>query len=291
MLDWDLWHTLLLVVRQGTYQGAGRVLKINPTTVGRKIKRLEQQLGYKLFVRTNGRLFPTGQCEALLPQLEQAASKLRQVGLENEQSEQGILWREVRITAPPFLVSRLLAPQLHNFSEEMKATVELLGTSNKQFLSRREADMALVIEDQPGTFWKEMELISAQQLEEIEYAVFCGLDERSDDLPWAGLVEGQGRDSGSEAQMRLSKGEGVRYRVQQFEALVEIVASRAAKALLPRFMVQGDQRLKFVSDTILRQPLWLLYHQQDEHTAYLSKVRNWVADSTKFKLNAEKSHG
>ena len=53
MLEWTLWQSLLEVTRQGTYRDAARVLKIDPTTIGRKIKRIEQHLQVTSSVDTN----------------------------------------------------------------------------------------------------------------------------------------------------------------------------------------------------------------------------------------------
>lgn len=276
MLDWDLLHALLQVVRQGTYRGAAKVLKIDPTTIGRKIKRLERQLGYQLFVRHNGRLHPTGQCEALLPRLDQVATALRQIDSENIENEASGLWRETKITAPPFLVSHLLAPNLKTLAGELASRVELQGTSNRQLLSRRETDMALRLEDEIDHANMKSDLISATNIGLVEYSICSRAGSEKHELPWAGLIDGAGRDSGTEAQNEVSGKEGLRYRVQQFEALTEIVASGVAKAFLPNFMIKDDQRISTISEVILAQPLWLLYHHQDEHTAYLAKVRTWV---------------
>ena len=77
MIEWDLWHVLLAVSRHGTYSSAARALRMDPTTISRKLKALERQLGYKLFVRVGDRLHPTSQCEDLLPNIKTAAEALR----------------------------------------------------------------------------------------------------------------------------------------------------------------------------------------------------------------------
>ena len=59
MVEWDQWRTLLAVFRHGTYTQAARALRVDATTVGRRLKSLEQELGYELFLRENERLFPT----------------------------------------------------------------------------------------------------------------------------------------------------------------------------------------------------------------------------------------
>ena len=138
MIDWDLWHTLLVVFRHGTYLSAARALQVDPTTAGRKIKKLERQLGYQLFVREGDRLFPTAQCEQLLPNIETAAEALRGIDGEAAAGDQGAIWRDIRITAPPFLVLHLLAPKLETLVRDLRVNVDLIGTADKRMLSRRE---------------------------------------------------------------------------------------------------------------------------------------------------------
>ncbi len=277
MIDWDLWHTLLAVFRHGTYLGAARALQVDPTTIGRKIKMLERQLGYKLFVRQNDRLFPTTQCEDLLPKIEAAAEALRGLGDEAASGDLGTIWREVRITAPPFLVLHLLAPRLKDIIQNLKINAELIGTSDKRLLSRREVDIALRIEDDPNDDMAATTLVRAIPLGEISYAVYCASDADPDLLPWAGVPEGTRRTTGSDAQGKLAGHDGIRYRATRFEELCQLVACGAAKAMLPRLAAEKTSGLTAVGETVLQQPLWLLYHSQDEDTGYLVTLRERIA--------------
>ena len=76
MENWDGWLTLLTVVETGTLSGAAAQLRIDATTIGRRLNRLEAKLGRRLLVRRGGRLEPTTACRALLPRLEEAAQQL-----------------------------------------------------------------------------------------------------------------------------------------------------------------------------------------------------------------------
>ncbi|MGY9053220.1 MAG: helix-turn-helix domain-containing protein, partial [Rhodobacterales bacterium] len=49
MLNWDDYRVFLDVARSGSLSAASSTLKINPATVGRRITRLEESLGSKLF--------------------------------------------------------------------------------------------------------------------------------------------------------------------------------------------------------------------------------------------------
>src|SRR5437763_3110841 len=51
-MSWDDLRHLLAVHRQGSHKGAARLLRVDPTTVGRRIAALERALGATLLVRT-----------------------------------------------------------------------------------------------------------------------------------------------------------------------------------------------------------------------------------------------
>ena len=76
MQNWDSWLTVLSVVETGTLSGAAAQLRIDATTIGRRLSRLETKLGRRLLVRRGGRLEPTAICRALLPRVEEAAQQL-----------------------------------------------------------------------------------------------------------------------------------------------------------------------------------------------------------------------
>ncbi|NNF77355.1 MAG: LysR family transcriptional regulator [Rhizobiales bacterium] len=278
MIDWDLWHTLLAVFRHGTYLSAARALQVDPTTIGRKIKTLERQLGYKLFVRENDRLYPTTQCEDLLPNIEAAAEALRGIDAEAAKGDQGTIWRDVRITAPPFLVLHLLAPHLGDLIQNLRVNAELIGTADKRLLSRREVDIALRIEDDPTEDMATTNLVRATRIGEIRYGVYYARHIDPDTVPWAGIVERTRRTTGTDAQNKVAGAEGIRYRVNRFEELCQLTAGGSAKAMLPKLVAGRDGRLTSDGETVLRQSLWMFYHKQDEDTGYLVAMRERIAN-------------
>ncbi len=276
MIDWDHWRTVLAVFRTGTYTGAARMLRLDATTVGRRVKSLEQRLGHRLFIRDGDRFFPTKECEPLLAHVEAAAEALRDAEQSNPVPDQGAIWRDMRMTAPPFLISNLFAPEVDRLGARRRIRVELIGTASKAGLQRREADIALRIEDRPGEIRDHDPRIDAEEIGELHYAVYRAASGDKEPLPWAGLMERHVRTSGEEVMTRLAGEDGFRYRTQQFDALREIVACGAARALLPRFIGDRDPRLVAMSETVLRQPLWMLHHQQDRDVPHLRFARGWI---------------
>ncbi|MFT5616491.1 MAG: DNA-binding transcriptional LysR family regulator [Granulosicoccus sp.] len=49
---WDDLKVFLAVAREESLSGAGRVLKLDPATVGRRVARLEEALDTLLFVKS-----------------------------------------------------------------------------------------------------------------------------------------------------------------------------------------------------------------------------------------------
>lgn len=276
MIEWDQWRTMLAIFRSGTYAGAARSLRVDATTVGRRLKLLEERLGHRLFLREGDRFYPTQRCEALLSHVEAAAEALRDAEQDSAVTERGAVWRDLRMTAPPFLVSNLFAPAIGVLTNRRRIRVELVGTASKAGLQRREADIAIRIEDRRGEISSRNDRIAAEVIGSLAYAVYGAKESDPGALPWAGLMEEHLRTTGSDVMAELAGGEGFQFRAYQFGPLQEIVAAGVARAMLPRFIADHDPRLVRAGETVLEQPLWMLYHRQDRDVAHLRAARSWI---------------
>lgn len=278
MIHWDRWHTLLAVFRHGTYAMAAKSLRIDSTTVGRRLKRLEQDLGYELFIRDNERLHPTMRCQDLLTHIEAAAEALRGAEQQSARDDLGSVWRELRITAPPFLIGSLFAPAMDGLVKNLRIKVELIGTASKAPLARREADIAIRIEDDADVLKFDHTRIEGERIGTLSYAVYCARGRDPETLPWAGLTPRLSRSTGSEIVQSLAGPDGLRYQGNHFETVCRLAGSGVARALLPRGLADCDPDLVRISDTLLRQPLWMLFHRQDRDIVHLRTARGWIRD-------------
>ena len=59
MMNWDDLRFLVVIGREGTLAAAARSLKVDQTTVARRLRALEESLGTPLFERSEGRWHPT----------------------------------------------------------------------------------------------------------------------------------------------------------------------------------------------------------------------------------------
>ncbi|WP_341826300.1 LysR family transcriptional regulator [Burkholderia gladioli] len=65
-IDWSDVRVFLAIAREGSLGAAARRLGQTQPTMGRRLKALEQQLGQRLFQRTQQGFIPTDEGQALL---------------------------------------------------------------------------------------------------------------------------------------------------------------------------------------------------------------------------------
>ena len=109
MLDWDDLRPILAVARGGTLAAAAKGLRIDATTVGRRIQAAETALGVRLFDRIDGRYTATAAGELAIRHgetIEREVLALEGQVAGQDQSLEG----SVRVTSVIMLVNHLLGP-------------------------------------------------------------------------------------------------------------------------------------------------------------------------------------
>ncbi|MFM7656793.1 MAG: LysR family transcriptional regulator [Paracoccaceae bacterium] len=141
-MDWDDLRVFLAVARSESLSGAGKRLKIDPATVGRRIARLEEALAARLFIKSPQGYALTETGARLVPQAEAAEAALRGVG-EAAQGPEGLTGL-VRIGAPDGCANYLLPQVLTRICDANPGLeVQLVALPRVFNLSKREADMAI----------------------------------------------------------------------------------------------------------------------------------------------------
>jgi DNA-binding transcriptional LysR family regulator len=143
--DWNDARMFLAVARAGQVLGAARTLGVNQATLSRRMAALETALGAKLLVRrTHGsELSDAGQ--ALFETLERVESEMLAVQARLQGAEAAPAGT-VRIGAPDGFGVGFVAPRLASLANRYpNLTVQLVPTPRGFSLSRREADLAVVV--------------------------------------------------------------------------------------------------------------------------------------------------
>ena len=141
-MHWDDMRVFLAVARGGGLTGGGRALRLDPATVGRRVGRLEADLGAALFVKGPQGYRLTEDGVALFDHAERAESAM----LAAEAEVRGALSGAVRIGAPEGCATYLL-PQV---TAVMAAAnpgleIEIVALPRMFDLNRREVDMAVAV--------------------------------------------------------------------------------------------------------------------------------------------------
>ena len=152
------------IMQTGTVSGAARLLHVSQPNVTRVLAHTEQQLSFALFERVKGRLVPTQEAKALLPEAEKVYQQLGQFRSLTNKVKQGT--QHLRVGAPPVLASQLLAPTVAALSKQQGISFELLTANRDELCSgllKHELDVAIAFgEEAPPAILSE--ILLKQQL-------------------------------------------------------------------------------------------------------------------------------
>lgn len=144
-VDWDDLRIFLAVARAESLSGAGVALKLDPATVGRRVSRLEEALGAKLFSRSPQGYALTDTGSRLLPHATRAEQALAGAA-EEMGGAAGELSGQVRIGAPDGCANYLLPQVCAAICDENPGLeLQIVALPRVFNLSKREADLAIAV--------------------------------------------------------------------------------------------------------------------------------------------------
>ncbi len=144
-IDWDDLRVFLAVARAESLSGAGRGLRLDPATVGRRIARLEERLSAALFAKSPQGYALTGQGQGLLAHAERAEQAVT-AAREELRGEAGGLSGQVRIGAPDGCANYVLPQVCAAIADANPALeIQIVALPRVFNLSKREADMAIAV--------------------------------------------------------------------------------------------------------------------------------------------------
>ncbi len=143
--NWDDLRVFLAVARTESLSAAGRALKLDPATVGRRIARLETDTGAPLFAKSPTGYALTDAGQRLMGHVGRAEMAMRDAD-EEMAGQAGGLSGQIRIGAPDgcanFILPKVCAQMAKDNPDLDLQIVALPRVFN---LSRREADMVIAV--------------------------------------------------------------------------------------------------------------------------------------------------
>ncbi|UWQ81094.1 LysR family transcriptional regulator [Leisingera sp. S132] len=143
--QWDDMKVFLAVAREASLSGAGRILKMDPATVGRRIARFEAALETPLFVKSPQGYALSAAGDRLLVHAEAAEQAMR-AGTEALSGPSDTMSGQIRIGAPDGSANYILPQVCVQIAEENPdLDIQIVALPRVINLSRREADMAVTV--------------------------------------------------------------------------------------------------------------------------------------------------
>jgi DNA-binding transcriptional LysR family regulator len=281
MFNWDDVRYFLTLHRQSTLAAAGTALKLDPTTVGRRLVKLEEGLGARLFDRTPTGYVLTEAGHRLLPRAErierEALGVERDVAGEDQKLE-GV----VRLTATEMLTTRFIAPHLRRFRERYpEIQLELHCTNLDVNLARREADIALRLArpTQEDLIIKRLSFIDLGLYASLDYVDRFGLPKDSlaghQMILFANTRPFRRENDWIEARM---DGAHLALRSDSVSAIYSAAAAGTGIALLPCLVADHDRHLVRVPLEGAPEPrqIWQAVHKDLRDSARIRAVLDFI---------------
>lgn len=285
MFGWDDARFFLEIHRAGSLSAAGRGLRVNQSTVGRRLAALESALGARLFDRTPEGYLLTPSGEALLPRAERMEEEALAAARDVAGGE-ARLAGSVRLTAPETFGSRFLTARLADFHRRYPDIALELVADNRAFsLSRREADVALRLARpvQPLLVTRQVAEVGTTLYASKGYLAARGKP-RPRELSGHDLI-GFDETFQPEAEMRWlaqhARGARVVFKSNSSQSQLAAAEAGMGLALLPCYLadpVPGLVQVLPVSKGVVRG-LWLVLHRDLRHTARVRALADFLVEA------------
>ncbi len=271
-MNWDDLRFLVVIGREGTLAGAARRLKVDQTTVARRLRALEDALGTPLFERSDGRWQPTATGARVLERatrIEEDVAGLTRIADAGRPGIHG----SVRITSVGAIIAEWLVPRLPDlYARHPGLDVALVGSNDNLNVARREADIAIrLARPETGDF-------VIRKLADVGFAVYAPAAGEPPDA-WVCYDE----DLAHTPEMRwlaprLAHSR-VRLRSNGVETLTRAVAAGIGQAVLPCFIADANPNLTRQSgpEPVVTRELWLLIHPDAKQQPRVAAVAEWLA--------------
>jgi DNA-binding transcriptional LysR family regulator len=277
-VDWDGLRYFRAVAAAGTLSGAARALRVEHTTVARRIAGLEGELGARLFLRNARGYVLTSigtmvleSADAMDEHLDRAVRRARGQHLELEGA--------VRVATADALATHLVVPALASLRRQHpELRVEIVSDTRQHDLSRREADLALRLGASSD------DRLIVKKLGRLGFGVYAArsqsqpVDERT--ASWVGFDETVGRQPHEEWLAMHVPDARIVLRSNRQHTLLEAVRRGLGLGILPCFIADADPDLMRLRapDEVFRRDLAIHVHSDLQHSRRVRAFMNVLAE-------------
>jgi DNA-binding transcriptional LysR family regulator len=276
-IDWDDLRYVLAVADSGSLNRAASTLRVNRTTVLRRINAFERKHGVRLFERLPSGYTLTDAGNEILAAargFEHAIVSLERKLAGQDLRAEGL----VRVTTTDTLLASVLHAPLATFKQEHPGISMDVTTSNAfANLSKRDADVAIRPAVDPPEF------LMGRRVSSVAFAVYAAaMSDGHGDTPserWIGPDDTLAGTSVARWMRSVMPSVRPDIRTDSLVSMRELCAAGAGFAALPCYLGDSDARLVRVRPPIaeMATALWVLTHPDLARTARVRLLMDHVS--------------
>lgn len=279
-MNWDDLRVFLAVARCGSVSNGARQLNLQHSTVSRRMRKFEEDLGVRLFDKVPSGYALTGAGENLMQtaiHVEREVLAMHEVLSGEDLKPAG----ELRVSAVDNMATTVLMPMFTGFSREFpEVTLHLMVSNSDVSLAQREADIAIRLSNTPP------ETLIGKRVLTVSSAIYASgeyvsrLSDTGGEPIWLGVECCQFHRSWTkQACGDLS------HHLYVDDTLLTQAALRegVGVSILPCFMGDADPALVRYSDPKPEWDLglWILLHPDLKRTARVLAFRDYMMNAIK----------
>ncbi|WP_374526979.1 LysR substrate-binding domain-containing protein [Novosphingobium sp.] len=283
--DWSDLQAFLAIARAGQLARAAAAMKVDATTMGRRLRRLEARLGATLFEQTREGQVLTEAGEALLAQVE--AMAIAAAGIGEGAGAGGGLSGTLRISVSEGFGSAFLPRHIPAFAEaHPRLTLDLVASSGFLSLSKREADIAVTLSRPKAgpVIARKLSDYALRLYASPAYLAEAGQPERPADLAQGHRLVGYIPDLLYDPVLRyldeVHPGLTATLRSSSINAQHRLITAGGGIGVLPCFIGDGDPGLvPLLPERRILRSFWLVTHKDTHNLARVRAGKDWLADA------------
>ena len=285
--NWNDLQAFLAIARAGQLTKASLATGVDATTMGRRLRRLEAQLGVTLFEKTREGQVLTEAGEALLAKVE--AMSQAAIGIEERagSSEGTMLSGTLRLSVSEGFGSWFLSRHVPQFAAMYpNLKLDLVASSGFLSLSKREADIAIMLSRPRAgpVIARKLANYALRLYASPAYLAQKGVPREPSDLARAHRLIGYIPDLIYAPELRyldeIYPGLDPQLRSSSINAQHQLIATGSGIGVLPCFIGDLDAGLVAVlPETRIERSFWLATHKDTHQLARVRVCKQWILDT------------
>ena len=280
--DWNDFQAFLAIARAGQLARAAQMLGVDPTTMGRRLRRLETRTGTTLFEQTREGQILTEAGERMLAEveaMEQAAARIAE-SAAGEAGPSGLL----RVSLSEGFGTWFVARYLREFTRSHpRLVVDIVASSGFLSPSKREADLAVTLSRPRAgpVIAGKLSDYSLRLYASRDYLDQFGVPQRAADLAAGHALVGYIPELVYAPELRyldeIHPGLAATVRSSSINAQHRLVAAGTGLGVLPCFIGDYDPALvPVLPERRIKRSFWLVTHKDTHSLARVRAFKDWL---------------